>query len=217
MPIDITHKIAKELQWNDISFKLSNTAILSPYEIKFVAEGNHFGIAKINDVYFCSIHLTDYPYIAFEASGIPYALDGEKPFTSKNAKVLESRSSEVRRPILNDLKIILDTLPIKSKIIIGGDFNEPSHLDWIHGQDNIPFCIKFPSTKLITEFGFIDTFRYIYPNPIKHKGYTWPDRIPEYKHRHDRIDYIFSMNITPTSSIVISTILSDHSIVKTTF
>ena len=56
-----------------------------------------------------------------------------------------------------------------------GDFNEPSHLDWVLGAENPMFFICkmiFLSLLLIGQHqinanaGLIDTYRNLYPNPI---------------------------------------------------
>ena len=79
-----------------------------------------------------------------------------------------------------------DSIPI----IIGGDMNSPSHLDWSEKTKNIHNGLVVPwySTKVFEDLGFTDSFREKNPNPIKHPGITW-----DHKERDDshRIDYIF--------------------------
>jgi endonuclease/exonuclease/phosphatase family metal-dependent hydrolase len=90
-------------------------------------------------------------------------------------------------------------------VIIGGDFNEPSHLDWIEATrdsaDHHGVVIAWPATSELAKAGFKDAYREVYPNPVTHPGYTYPsvnpartpDKItwaPESDER-DRIDYIF--------------------------
>ena len=79
-----------------------------------------------------------------------------------------------------------DSIPI----IIGGDMNSPSHLDWSEKTKNIHNGLVVPwySTKVFEDLGFTDSFREKNPNPIKYPGITW-----DHKERDDshRIDYIF--------------------------
>lgn len=79
-----------------------------------------------------------------------------------------------------------DSIPI----IVGGDMNSPSHLDWSEKTKNIHNGLVVPwySTKVFEDLGFTDSFREKNPNPIKHPGITW-----DHKERDDshRIDYIF--------------------------
>ncbi len=77
-------------------------------------------------------------------------------------------------------------------LIMGGDFNSHSHLDWTdatkdlepygHGGKVVPWEVS----SLIAEAGFTDSWREIYPNPATHYGVTWrSDSQP------CRIDYIY--------------------------
>lgn len=90
-------------------------------------------------------------------------------------------------------------------VIIGGDFNEPSHLDWVEANKNLydhnGMVIPWTVTTLLQQNGFTDSYRKVYPNPITHPGFTYPsdnplmavDRLtwaPKADER-ERIDYIF--------------------------
>lgn len=89
-------------------------------------------------------------------------------------------------------------------VIIGGDFNEPSHLDWIEATrdsaDHHGVVIDWPCTAALTAAGFKDAYRVVYPDPVTHPGYTYPSanpaRVPEKitwapeSDERDRIDYI---------------------------
>ncbi|MBE7400127.1 endonuclease/exonuclease/phosphatase family protein [Bacteroides fragilis] len=90
-------------------------------------------------------------------------------------------------------------------VIIGGDFNEPSHLDWIEENKNLydhnGLVIPWTVTTLLEKDGFIDTYRHIYPNPLTHPGFTYPADNPLKEpgkltwapkaDERDRIDFIF--------------------------
>lgn len=90
-------------------------------------------------------------------------------------------------------------------VIIGGDFNEPSTLDWTKRTarlfDHHGVIQRWGSTQLLQDAGYIDAYRHRYPNPVTHPGFTWPSDnptvavnvltwAPEADER-DRIDYIF--------------------------
>jgi len=68
-------------------------------------------------------------------------------------------------------------------VIIGGDFNEPSHLDWIESTkdlyDRQGLVIPWTVSKMLEEEGYIDTYREIYPDPLTHPGATYPADCPE--------------------------------------
>ena len=79
-----------------------------------------------------------------------------------------------------------DSIPV----IVGGDMNSPSHLDWnkktrkIHNDLVVPWY----ATKIFEDLGFSDSFREKNPNPLKKPGITWDNKTRNDSHR---IDYIF--------------------------
>ncbi len=91
-------------------------------------------------------------------------------------------------------------------VILGGDFNEPSALDWTDGTRNLfdhnGVVIPWESTRLLDQAGFVDAYRSKYPNPATHPGFTWPSDNPDVDtsqltwapeaDERDRIDYIFA-------------------------
>ncbi|MDU1904338.1 MAG: endonuclease/exonuclease/phosphatase family protein [Dysgonomonas sp.] len=90
-------------------------------------------------------------------------------------------------------------------VIIGGDFNEPSHQDWVEATKNMydrqGLVIPWTVTKMLTDEGYIDAYREIYPNPVTHPGITYPADCPEIdikkltwapeSDERERIDFIF--------------------------
>ena len=65
-----------------------------------------------------------------------------------------------------------------SMILIGGDFNEPSHLDWTEETKNLfehnGAIVQWPVSTLLEEAGFKDAYRELYPNPVTHPCITFP-------------------------------------------
>ena len=90
-------------------------------------------------------------------------------------------------------------------VILGGDFNEPSHLDWTRETkdlyDHHGFIIPWTVTLILDNNGFIDTYRERYPDVLAYPGFTFPSDnplIPINKltwapkaDERDRIDYVF--------------------------
>lgn len=90
-------------------------------------------------------------------------------------------------------------------VVLGGDFNEPSHLDWIRETkdlyDHHGLIIPWTVPLILDNNGFIDTYREIYPDVLAYPGFTFPadnPLIPVNKltwapkaDERDRIDYIF--------------------------
>lgn len=92
-----------------------------------------------------------------------------------------------------------------SIVILGGDFNEPSHLDWTEETKDLyahnGLVIPWTVTTLLEEAGYVDTYRTLYPDPVTHPGITFPDNNPDKEiskltwtpksDERERIDYIF--------------------------
>lgn len=90
-------------------------------------------------------------------------------------------------------------------IFLGGDFNEPSHLDWTEKTKNLfdhhGAVVPWDVSVMLTRVGFEDVYRKIYPNPVTHPGFTFPsdnDKMevkrltwaPDADER-DRIDFVY--------------------------
>lgn len=90
-------------------------------------------------------------------------------------------------------------------VILGGDFNEPSHRDWTAAtrylRDHHGLVVNWPCTTLLEREGFVDAYRALYPNAVTHPGFTFPadnPAVPEKRltwtplaDERERIDYLF--------------------------
>ncbi|MDN3688070.1 endonuclease/exonuclease/phosphatase family protein [Cyclobacterium jeungdonense] len=89
-------------------------------------------------------------------------------------------------PYLKKYAAAADSIPM----ILGGDMNSPSHLDWNEETQasHNGLIVPWYATKVLEEIGLRDSFREVHPNPNWHPGITW-----DVKERVDshRIDYIF--------------------------
>ncbi|WP_246003134.1 endonuclease/exonuclease/phosphatase family protein [Nocardia tenerifensis] len=93
-----------------------------------------------------------------------------------------------------------------ASVIMGGDLNEPSLLDWTSATakmfDHNGVVVPWETTRRLHEAGFTDAYRAIYPDPATHPGLTWPSDNPEVDvadlawapeaDERDRVDYIFT-------------------------
>lgn len=63
-------------------------------------------------------------------------------------------------------------------VILGGDFNEPSFLDWTESTkdlfDHNGVVMPWHNTLKLDKAGFVDAYRKTYPNPVTHPGFTFP-------------------------------------------
>ncbi|BCU76786.1 hypothetical protein llg_15010 [Luteolibacter sp. LG18] len=75
-------------------------------------------------------------------------------------------------------------------VMICGDFNSMSHLDYTaEHKDQFGVVIRWPTSVAITEAGFTDSYREVTPRVDRRKDRTWSPRFPE--QLPDRIDYIY--------------------------
>lgn len=89
-------------------------------------------------------------------------------------------------------------------VFIGGDYNEPSHLDWIEETKDMynhqGLVIPWTVNTLLDEAGFIDSYRKQWTNPVTHPGFTFPSANPHVNIKkllwaadsdeRERVDYI---------------------------
>ena len=145
------------------------------------------------------IQLPDKTPIAFYSIWLPYDAEiwavGTREGKSKEELLAACASSA------SDLEQILTLAKEKlaesnyadAPIIIAGDFNSMSHLDYTEDAiDQYGHIIDWPTSKYITAAGFTDSFREQYPTVNRKLGSTWSPRFPN--QQQDRIDFIYYLN-----------------------
>ncbi len=95
-------------------------------------------------------------------------------------------------------------------VILLGDFNAPSHLDWtepaIGLRPHMTAAVPWPTSLAVEEVGLVDVYRSTFTDPVAHPGLTWPAHRPHVKgynpaangHPADRIDF---MHVSPDIAI----------------
>ncbi len=67
-------------------------------------------------------------------------------------------------------------------VILLGDFNAPSHLDWTEAAvgvlPQVTQPVLWPTSAAMSEAGLVDAYRAVYPDPVTHPGLTWPAARP---------------------------------------
>lgn len=90
-------------------------------------------------------------------------------------------------------------------VIAGGDFNEPSDLDWtiemMYLYEHRGVTKAWESSQIFRKRGFVDAYREKHPDPVAHPGLTWPASVADAEigtltstplaDMRDRIDFIF--------------------------
>lgn len=192
----------------DISL-ISKYPILSSQLIGTAAAGFNINI-KNNTVIVAITHL-DYTYYACYLprgynGGTPnwdMIDDGNgnpKPVTNVNTVLaynLDSERDEQIAAYVNFAKT--KSLPL----VLMGDFNEPSHLDWTAKTttlfDHNGLVVPWHSTLTLKNNGFTDAYREFFPDEKLNPGISWPSYAHEKgstswtpkSDERDRIDFIF--------------------------
>lgn len=131
----------------------------------------------------------------------------------------KTRAKELRT-ILKELEPLMDrNIPL----FVSGDFNIASHLDWIEEAKDIHqgYMIEWPTSKLMIEAGFKDSYRELFPDPVKHQCLTWsPMSKLDLQYRIDFI-YYKGNSVQATDSKMIDyhpvRFPSDHAAMISTF
>lgn len=152
----------------------------------------------------------------------------KKNFSSKDLIAAESatRHSEIKE-ILGEIAPFLVRTE-DTPVIMVGDFNVGSHLDWTKETSSIHYnkVVEWPVSKEMLKAGFKDSFRELHINPLVDPGLTWTPRAATSSDKYglrDRIDYIYyqGTGINPVMSKVIDyhpvMFPSDHAAVVTVF
>lgn len=133
------------------------------------------------------VHLPSDPYG-------PYALrDG------KSVDEIIALEKETRLPAMEAYIAPMKALAeAGTPVVIVGDFNAPSHLDWtpamVGKRPQITVAIEWPVTKALSDAGFTDAYRAVHPDPVAKPGITWSYGYPfphlDANEALDRIDLI---------------------------
>jgi len=164
------------------SLKMS-VGILSKYEVedpeslqsmikaKVKVEGQTFAVYSIH------LDYTHYEcYLPRGYSGTTWKkLDA--PVTDVN-KILEANRIATRDEAIAAFIVDAEKETKQGNIVImGGDFNEPSHLDWQKNTKNLwdhnGVVINWDCSMMLTKAGYKDTYRQKYKNAAKYPGFTF--------------------------------------------
>ena len=216
--------LASQLKWKAHQGDSPHLCILTKHEIRetYTHEPWHGIGAKIatphGDILAWSCWIDYRNYLPYHLAEHPEAtvaelLDCERKHSGREKQTL----ALIER--LRALEHFDSPLPL----LVGGDWNSPSHLDYgestkhLHGGR----ILAIPTSLAFEKAGFIDTFRVVHPDPIKHPGITWTplfrtDKETGKPRPLDRIDrlYLKSTSLRPTKAITYPKVLEEESIPK---
>lgn len=206
----------------------SNLSIISKYPIKETirfAGASNFGGTKLqlapgHEIYFFDTwlhYLPDYSDSIVNKHKSAEALIADEGAT---------RNAEMTAILKTIQPMIGQKAPLP--IIMVGDFNIGSHLDWIPATSAIHYglAVAWPESKAMQDAGFTDSYRKLHINPLLDPGFTWTPRAATTSTLYgvrDRIDFIYykSTHLNPIESRVIDyhpvMFPSDHAAVMTVF
>jgi len=163
---DTSKKLAKQLGWFHIGHPKHYLSMISKFPLKRIGGGrgsvHPFLACMFTDDHgkvwrVANLHCNDQPFTYYSLIGLPYP-NTPPDLTPKKAATLSYESKE------DDLNATLRSMRSRSKrVIICGDFNEPSHLD----QD-----IPWKCSRELARRGFIDTIRDKHPDPRRFPMFT---------------------------------------------
>lgn len=143
-----------------------------------------------------NLHLPSTPYGPYEVG------DGTSSARLRNVE-LTTRMPAVVRPVTVLQRLTARGIPV----VVTGDFNSPSHLDWTAAvsavRPEVPYPFEWPVSKALADAGLVDSYREAHPDPVAAPGFTWTPGGPETdRHEvHDRIDWVLhSEGVTVSAS-----------------
>jgi exodeoxyribonuclease III len=187
---DNTKNLAQMMGWN--SFAQGSSGIITRYPITDSTD-NRLGVKLMTGegkfLWFFNCHFNHMPYQPYQLANKPY---GDFPFITTEeeaiAFAIQARGEEVKN-YLDEIELVMtEGWPV----VLAGDFNEPSFLDWTNkaaGMELCPVQVMWPSAKAFYDAGMRDAFRDVYPDETTHRGETWSS-IDTPGEIHDRIDFI---------------------------
>jgi endonuclease/exonuclease/phosphatase family metal-dependent hydrolase len=201
-----SQQLANELGWSYVSTGTAGSADI----ISRLPLTTHVGYVMVEGVAIVNVKL-------------PASNYGPYSTTTQQEPTIVAQEKLTRIPALIGL---LNPVKGLSRVIVAGDFNAPSHLDWtsdtVGMRPQMAYPVSWPTSVLMHQSGFVDTFRDINPNPRLHPGLTWWAAFQNTTEPRDRIDFIFSKGLEVLDSQLlgaddVSPWSSDHNAVIATF
>lgn len=122
------------------------------------------------------------------------------------AEVLRLERQTRLRDIQPQLEVLPKLVARGFPVILVGDFNTPSQLDWTSAvaqarPDVVKYPVRWPVGVAVAKAGFVDSYREAHPDPVAKPAFTWTPGGPEGTDGQimDRIDWI--LHAGPVSTL----------------
>ena len=218
--VDYTASLVRALKERGVeyySFRTYDSGLLSRYPITdsltvFPENGDHGSIYRLltekegRRIAVYTAHLDYLNDAYYDARGYDGSTWKERPLPASVEEILErnvrSQRDDATRLFIDQAR---KDMADGYSVVLGGDFNEPSHRDWTAATANMydhnGFLVPWTVTTLLEEAGMVDTYRAVYPDVLTHPGFTYPSDVPAKApakvtwapkaDERDRIDYIW--------------------------
>ena len=145
----------------------------------------------------------------------PFRLAKGEPLRRVLRRERRLRVGELQPSIDASTALMREGLPV----ILLGDFNAPSHLDWTEAAvgvlPQVTQPVSWPTSIAMSEAGFVDAYRAVHPDPVTHPGLTWPAARPFVEGYNpaadgqapDRIDF---MHVSPDITVTAIQIVGEQ-------
>ena len=202
-------KIADAMNYYFFS-RSRNLSVLSRFPLGHtydIFRPDNFGCININagrelELLVCPVWLNPKPNIG------AYVMTGKAIPDTIIDREMQTRGLQMRF-ILGELSSF--ALNQNKTMILAGDFNSGSHLDWTERNKKAHhgLVVRYPVSSMLQNNGYSDTYRTVNPDETDMPGITWS---PVFKNTlQDRIDFIYCKGsaLTPESSYVINNYIHD--------
>lgn len=102
----------------------------------------------------------------------------ERPITDEQEVLAANRLAFRDETIRAFIEEVQTDMLAGRPVIMGGDFNEPSHLDWQADTRNLwdhnGAVIHWDCSVMLQKAGFKDAYREKHPDPVHYPGFTFP-------------------------------------------
>jgi len=183
-------RIADALGWS-FHLRSSNISVLSRYPIRTTFD--RYQPFRLGGA---EIELSPGQRVRVFSLWIHYLPDYGKDILAgmPTAASLVAGEGETRAREIGDILAALEAEIAESdkvSLIVAGDYNSPSHLDWTAAtrERHNGLVVPWPVSKQMEAEGFLDAYRRVHPDPLADAGRTWSPRFVE--SWQDRIDYVY--------------------------
>ena len=192
--VDFTAKLTSDLKQRGDTFYTArsyDTGLLSKYPIErfdtiFPHQGDHGTIYRLHatapngDKFAIYTAHLDYQNCAYYEPRGYSGVTWEECFTPNSTEEILIKNDISFRDdaIQNFIAAGNQDIEDGRIVFIGGDFNEPSLLDWTEETsflyDHKGFVVPWTVSRLLLDANYIDSYRQLHPDPLEYPGFTYP-------------------------------------------